>query len=791
MIIRYPETIFIRASKKPGTPTGGFTDADYTPNDWTRRFSDRSGQGSTWVSRRTVTWSTDTGFIEASVWGSVRPLIGTGARDSQNTEYVYRRGTSTPSRPPSGGRNEELHLPSGWSEHSLTATATQNVYRTGRTAYYVERDGDEEFDRASNWGTPTLWRSKTGPKASISVSPSSLPAGGGRVTVSWSTSGNSDSSADLGVYGPGAPGDNAGTGNDSGSFSTTISSTSTWTILSSAPRKTTTCTVAQPTIDITTDTDEIFRLATSTPSAPSGGTSTKTHRPSPWSGTEQNPTVRDAVYRTRRTRTYHDGTFESATTWGNVTRVALKRTLTVSVTGSSSSLKEGSSRGFSANVGGTATGSTSYKWSVSGDGTISGSSSSSSIIVEADEVGSGNGSFTVSVTVTKNSGIASGSKSVPVRDVPDVVAPPGTTPTITASITSGSTGNINEGYSRTFGVNTEGTATGARTYRWSVSGDGTATSSSNTGSTYVVRANSVGSSGGRFTVSVTVTREEVSDSDSESIDVDDVPDTTPGVVVRFENDYCYRLGTSTPSTPTGGTSILNHRPSNWSRSQLTATSTSNVYRSSRVERFEDDSFDSATSWETPTVWRRRTGSEPDVIVTTNTDYVYRLAISTPSTPTGGTSSRTHTPSGWSRTEPNATATQGVYRVSRTRRYENGSFSSATSWGSISRITAPDTTIAPVFTNKFQFLYTLATSTPRLPPGGESSETHIPSFFGPWQRTEPRPTRTQNVYRISRIISYSDGVFSQASGWRNVTKIRDFVPRWGLQYLLAAMNTISI
>ena len=80
--------------------------------------------------------------------------------------------------------------------------------------------------------------------------------------------------------------------------------------------------------------------------------------------------------------------------------------------------------------------------------------------------------------------------------------------------------------------------------------------------------------------------------------------------------------------------------------------------------------------------------DPSSDTTTDTDTIYRLSASTPSTPSGGTTSLTHTPSGWSRTQPSATTTQGVYRATRTRTYTDGSFTSATAWGSVTQIQSP-------------------------------------------------------------------------------------------------------
>ena len=72
---------------------------------------------------------------------------------------------------------------------------------------------------------------------------------------------------------------------------------------------------------------------------------------------------------------------------------------------------------------------------------------------------------------------------------------------------------------------------------------------------------------------------------------------------------------------------------------------------------------------------------PVPVLTTDTDSVWRLATSQPATPTGGTGTQTHTPTGWTHVEPSATATEGVWRSQRTRSFSDGAFTSATAWGS--------------------------------------------------------------------------------------------------------------
>lgn len=71
--------------------------------------------------------------------------------------------------------------------------------------------------------------------------------------------------------------------------------------------------------------------------------------------------------------------------------------------------------------------------------------------------------------------------------------------------------------------------------------------------------------------------------------------------------------------------------------------------------------------------------------TTDTDTIYIRATAAPGASGGGTNSENHLPSGWSRTNPGPTATENVYRQTRTRTYTGGSFTSATAWGNVSKV----------------------------------------------------------------------------------------------------------
>ena len=75
----------------------------------------------------------------------------------------------------------------------------------------------------------------------------------------------------------------------------------------------------------------------------------------------------------------------------------------------------------------------------------------------------------------------------------------------------------------------------------------------------------------------------------------------------------------------------------------------------------------------------------NIVTTTDTDSIYISALSIPATPSGGTSTENHTPSGWQRTESFPTTTLAAYRSQRTRTYWDGAFNSATAWGTPTRI----------------------------------------------------------------------------------------------------------
>ena len=71
-------------------------------------------------------------------------------------------------------------------------------------------------------------------------------------------------------------------------------------------------------IAVTTNVQTIYKKSASQPSVPTGDQAVENDAPSGWQANAPAATPTEAVYKTSRTRTYHDGVFETATVWGPV-----------------------------------------------------------------------------------------------------------------------------------------------------------------------------------------------------------------------------------------------------------------------------------------------------------------------------------------------------------------------------------------------------------------------------------------------------------------------------------------
>ena len=470
------------------------------------------------------------------------------------------------------------------------------------------------------------------------------------------------------------------------------------------------------------DTDYVYRLASSSPSAPTGGTVTESHTPSGWQRTQPSATTAQSAYRAERTRTYRNDVFESATSWGGVARVEWVDEDTDYVYRLASSSP-------SAPTGGTVTESH----------TPSGWQRTQPCRPRLAE-------RTQPSATTAQSAYRAERTRTYRNDVFESA-------TSWGGVTRVEWVTTDTDYVYRLASSTPSTPSGGTTTETHTPSDWQRTKPSATTAQSVYRAERT-----------RTYRNDVFESA-----------TSWGGVARVEwvttdTDYVYRLASSSPSAPTGGTVTESHTPSGWQRTQPSATTAQSAYRAERTRTYRNDVFESATSWG---------GVARVEWVDEDTDYVYRLASSSPSAPTGGTVTESHTPSGWQRTQPSATTAQSAYRAERTRTYRNDVFESATAWGGVTRV--------EWVTTDTDYVYRLEPSTPSTPSGGTTTETHTPSD---WQRTKPSATTAQSVYRAQRTRSFRhtpapSKTFISATAWGGVTRVEWFTTDTDYVYRLAS------
>ena len=142
-------------------------------------------------------------------------------------------------------------------------------------------------------------------------------------------------------------------------------------------------------------------------------------------------------------------------------------------------------------------------------------------------------------------------------------------------------------------------------------------------------------------------------------------------------------------------------------------------------------FQSATAW----------GGVTEYCSAELDSYIYKLAASTPSTPSGGTNSKTHTPSGWQRRSapPTGTATHNVYRAERILYYENNSFKNAGAWGGVTKVR----------------------SALSVDPGGPYTATYYPGFSSSFISIPP-------IWQVRVTASASGGAAPYTFRWQGKT-----------------------
>ena len=283
--------------------------------------------------------------------------IGNGAASStasattadvvtRDTDSIYIRGTTAPGTP-TGGTNAENHLPDGWSRANPGASLTQNVYRSQRTRTYT----NGAFTSATAWGAVTKVADNTATEpekpTGFSATPSGPSTGSGtvRLRAMVDNGGRAITKWQYRVATTNAGVSSASWVNFASSASSTLDKSLTVTAgttryyqvravnsIGNGPGSDIdSARVAR----ITRDTDSIYRRGATAPTRPTGGTTAENNLPSGWSRSNPGASLTQNVYRSQRTRTYHDGVFQSASAWGVVERIAGPTTMLFSTVGAS------------------------------------------------------------------------------------------------------------------------------------------------------------------------------------------------------------------------------------------------------------------------------------------------------------------------------------------------------------------------------------------------------------------------------------------------------------------------
>ena len=489
--------------------------------------------------------------------------------------------------------------------------------------------------------------------------------------------------------------------------------------------------------------DYIYKKSADEPSAPAGGAGTKDHQPDGWQRTPPEPTLAEPVWRAERTETFkrtrksagsgYDEEFQSATAWSNVTKYCYLSEETDSVYKKSATQPPVPTGGANDKAytppGWTRTASAptltkpvwraqrtlTYKHTLKSDGTYSGAFQSAKVW-----------------TVEMYCYLTQGTDYVYKKSATKPTAPTGGTNSET---------HTPSGWQR---------STLAATLTEPV-----------------------------WRAERTLTYKHTRKSTGAGYDKAFQPPATAwGSVVKYcyyhlseEKDYIYKRSATQPPAPTGGTNRKTYTPPGWQRKIPEPTLAEPVWRAQRTLIFKrtlksdgsgdyDEMFHSATAWGSMVKY---------CYLNEEQDHVYKKSAAKPTTPTGGTNSETHTPSGWSRTKSTPTLTEPVWRAERTLTYKHTLKSDgsshdkafqppATAWGGMVKISS-DT----------DYIYKLSAAAPAVPSGGADSKDHRPSG---WLRTKPNPTATQNLYQATRTRHYEGDEFEKATSWGNVAKIGD-------------------
>ena len=515
---------------------------------------------------------------------------------SSRTKFYYRRASTTPTAP-TAATFAAFSSITGWQDSNPGPTATLNVYRVQLTQYFNHRttqDADT-FDR-NTYGAVAkvadavpIITTRTRTIYTLSASSPSAPAGGTStaafVPAGWQTS-LPDSTTSEDVY----------SAQRVETFSNNVFQSA--TVYGGVTRLT------------STRTRTIYRRATSTPSAPAGGTTTANFIPAGWQSNQPDPTNTQNVYRATRTETFTDNTFTFATTYGSVTKVADKtETITTRqrniyrLSGAPSDFDLASVNG---NPGGITTDDT-YFYVV--DGT-----DDHMYVYTLAGVRQSSREFNLHNTNTGPEGITTDGTYLYVQDVTNqrVVVY-----TLAGARQSDRGFTLPSANANGQGITTDGTylyvpdnvdnkvyvytLAGARqsTREFALHNDNTSPIGITTDGTYLYVPDLTDNKVYVYTIAgVRQSGREFNLDSNNTFAYGLTTDGTYFYVVDWSADkvfvYNPTNASEVPTAPSGGTSTAAYIPSGWQANQPSATSTQAVYRATRTETFTNGVFTSAT-----------------------------------------------------------------------------------------------------------------------------------------------------------------------------------------------------
>ena len=566
-------------------------------------------------------------------------------------------------------------------------------------------------------GVATLYRWRYSTNSTVSDSDPKVTSSGSSITISGLSPGTSywiDVRAE----------NSAGNSAYSGNLATSTTGT--------APIDPPPPPIDPPTPTTTTDTDEAWCYESSNASSPpSGGLTTRVHTPSGCSRSSLSADTTRWVYKYTRTRTYVNGNFTSATAWGNGTRVHSPTGSTLAPPGTPSTPVTSSfgenyiSVTTSPGSGGAAT---LYRWKYSSFiGTNTATSSGPSITLRSNI--NGGTTYSISVRAENSAGNSSYSGSKSQTTDPDEGrrgnrgsrAPGDGTYRLTvgAEIASSLRADPNSpaylSYIEIDGANeklnifigstsTDRSAGTDLSSQWETAGrlgirhatpSGVSTEwfdapfdTDNAAPYTNLKAALIALATEDQSEPRTIILEDnaLPNARAPTVTINAVADGDEGTTVRLRATVSGGLYDQIFYVWTVGGGDLNTRfPTTpaWTRPAVTADGTTDINLEIHVAGNGTRAASGTSGVVTATTLAATVRNVP--VITTDIDKIFRLAAMQPAPPTGGTSTQTHTPTDWTRSEPKPTATQTVWRSERTRSYSDGSFASASAWGTPARI----------------------------------------------------------------------------------------------------------